>query len=269
MLDRALAEARGTRQQAGRVLDDAGDEAQQAQLRESRQGMGGGGTATTTIDRTGGYNDYLKLKLKAEGQYQAALRGGRGVTGMLRRQRAQQAGVSEAWTQQGDQQEAAEARALAQSEAGRAGYTRLGAEEKTRGDAKRTAEEQRRQEDEAGNLRMREAFKKQAFGEQNFKNSLFADPIKQGAMRASDRQRAAQGYLSTFQRGMDNQGFDPFSKEGRLARTAAYWGHNDDSQGRNPFAPNGELYGRADRGTVTPNNYLSESEKRWGSYGKK
>ncbi len=253
LLDRALEEARGTRRQAGRVLDDAGDAARQTQLREAA----GGNLATTTVDRTGGYNDYLKLKLKAEGQYQAALRGGQGVTGMLRRQRAQQAGVNDAWTQQGDQQEAVQARALQQSASGAAGATRLAGEEKSRNEATAAAAKQRAQEDEANNERMRGTWKAQW---QNYDGKLDgADP---------QRKLAAQRYLATFQRGMNNDGFDPFNKAGRLARTAAYW-NNDDVEGRNPFAPNGEMYGRQDRGTVTPNNYLSESEKRWGSYGKK
>lgn len=126
MLDRALEEARKTRGQGALQLGRAGDEARTAQLREAA----GGNVATTTIDRTGTYGDYLKLKLKAEGQYQAAVRGQSGVSGMLRRQRAQQAGVNAAWTEQGDMQETREKRALDASAGGAAGATRMAGEEK-------------------------------------------------------------------------------------------------------------------------------------------
>jgi len=148
MLDRALEEAQKTRGQGARQLSLAGDEARMAQFREAA----GGNVATTTVDRTGAYGDYLKLKQKAEGQYQAAVRGQSGVSGMLRRQRAQLSGVNAAWTEQGDMQEEQERRALQTSTRDATDATRMAGEEKAIGIRKAAAEKERKDKEAAEDL---------------------------------------------------------------------------------------------------------------------
>lgn len=149
MLDRALQEAQQTRGQAGRQLDNAGDEGRQLQLKEAAAK----GFTTSTAMNTGSYQDYLKLKVKAEGQYKAAVTGQNGVAGMIRRQRAQQAGVNAEWVKQGDLQEVREQRALEASAAGAVGASRLAGEEKMRADQKAADEKARTQETEAATSR--------------------------------------------------------------------------------------------------------------------
>lgn len=151
-LDRALAEAQQSRAAAGGELDQAGNEARLAQDTEARDR----GVTTTNVTNTGSYRDYLALKVKAEGQYKRAVTGEKGVTGMIRRQRAQAAGVNEAWTQQGDQMEVREKSALDESAAGATNANRLAGEAKLRADQKATDEKARTQELDALTNRHRE-----------------------------------------------------------------------------------------------------------------
>lgn len=139
LLDQAMADANATQDQARRSLERSADEARNAQLAEAR----GGGVATTTLSSTGSYRDYLALKTKANEQYLAAQRSGNAVGSMVRRARAQAAGVNEAWTAQGDALEARQEQLGAASTAGAAGATRLAGEERARAEAKAQEEKDR------------------------------------------------------------------------------------------------------------------------------
>jgi hypothetical protein len=83
LLEAAVQEAEATQAQAAQALQRAGRETTANQMREAE-----GGLATSTLSTSGSYSDYVRLKLKAEGQYAAALNGGDSTSSAARRMRA-------------------------------------------------------------------------------------------------------------------------------------------------------------------------------------
>ena len=237
-------------QAATQALLRAQRDAQKTREFETR-GNGGQGVATTTLSSVGSYGDYLKAKQNAQNAAMRLAGGNAGELGDVRRRANADGGYNA---------NAIEATA------------RLGAREQYVGgqDAaslvgvNQGAEARRGREKAAAEAKAaREAADAEAL--KNFQTSLGREKGKwdnwqagQSQVGMMDRQRIAQMELAQFQR--DPSGFNPFDKNGRQLRSAAYGGSQEGQA--NPFNP----WGYTDK-SKQQSNFLTEDEKKWGSYG--
>lgn len=99
LYERALKAAQDEQGAASSSLESAYGQARDA----NRQEVANTGTATTTLQQTGSYNDYLRHQAQAQAKATAALQGGNSVSTLMRQQLAPRAWGSTANFDQGTQ----------------------------------------------------------------------------------------------------------------------------------------------------------------------